>query len=42
VPLWPERADNAAVELSSGERRSEEASAGIKLLAGIRNVFADD
>jgi hypothetical protein len=39
---WPERARSAAVELSSGGRRSDEASAGVKLLGHIRDVFTED
>jgi hypothetical protein len=39
---WPERARVAAVELSAGDRRADEASTGIKLLGHIRDVFLDE
>jgi hypothetical protein len=39
---WPEAARRAALELSGGERRHEEASLGIKLLADVRQVFVDE
>lgn len=39
---WPESAHTAAVELSSGYRRNDEASTGIKLLAAIRDLFSDE
>jgi putative DNA primase/helicase len=38
---WPQRARLAALALSSGDRRSDEASIGIQLLADIRVVFED-
>jgi hypothetical protein len=39
---WPDRAREAAVKLSSGDRRADEASVGIRLLGHIRDVFSDD
>jgi hypothetical protein len=39
---WLERAHAAAVELSAGDRRADEATAGIKLLGHIREVFVDE
>ena len=39
---WPERARAAAIKLSGGDRRSDEASAGVRLLGHIRDVFTDD
>jgi hypothetical protein len=39
---WPARARAAAVELSSGDRRNDEASTGIRLLGHIRDVFETD
>lgn len=39
---WPERARAAARELSGADRRHQDASAGIKLLAHIRDVFTDE
>jgi hypothetical protein len=39
---WPARARAAAVELSSGDRRNDEASIGIRLLGHIRDVFDGD
>ena len=39
---WPERARDAAVELSGGDRRHQDASVGVKLLGHIRQVFDGD
>jgi hypothetical protein len=39
---WPERARVAALELSGGNRRADEASTGIKLLGHIRDLFVDE
>jgi len=39
---WPERARDAARELSGADRRHQDASAGVKLLSHIRDVFTDD
>jgi hypothetical protein len=39
---WPERARAAAIALSSGDRRNDEASAGIRLLGHIADVFKDE
>jgi hypothetical protein len=39
---WPEAARRAAVELSGGERRNDEASLGVKLLADIRDLFLEE
>jgi hypothetical protein len=36
---WPQRSRLAAIELSAGDRRSDEASIGIRLLSDIRDVF---
>jgi hypothetical protein len=39
---WPEAARTSARELSGADRRHQDASAGVKLLAYIRGVFAGD
>jgi len=39
---WPEAARDAARILSAGDRRADEASAGIKLLGHIRGIFEDE
>jgi Protein of unknown function (DUF3631) len=39
---WPEAARDAARILSTGERRADEASIGVKLLTDIREVFVDE
>jgi hypothetical protein len=39
---WPERARAAARELSGADRRHQDASAGVKLLAHIQDVFAGE
>lgn len=39
---WPEAARAAALKLSAGDRRSDEASLGVKLLIDIKEVFVDE
>jgi Protein of unknown function (DUF3631) len=39
---WPDAARDAAGQLSGGDRRADEASAGIKLLGHVRGVFEDE
>jgi hypothetical protein len=39
---WPKAAQAAALELSGGERRDDEASLGVKLLADIRGLFLEE
>jgi Protein of unknown function (DUF3631) len=39
---WPQSGRTAAVELSGGDRRNDEASLGIQLLGDIKQVFADE